>query len=179
MEMKTQVAQREKNMRTSAVVTAISLCFILAYIPSTAAAATAVVVSVDRPEGCLRIRGGPSTGAAVVGCADMGSIVRLTGAWTNNNWAEVSRPVRGWVWGPQIRTDSAPAVVERAVTDPAVAAYRRGRYPYRNYRRYRRGYRYPQARPYGVRVGPRGVAVRAPGVSVGVGRGGRVRIRRR
>jgi hypothetical protein len=73
-------------MRISAIVALIGLCMIVAYLPNTAAAATAVVVSVDHPEGCLRIRSAPSTSAAVVGCVERGSTLRLTGAWTRSNW---------------------------------------------------------------------------------------------
>ena len=166
-------------MRISAVVALIGLCMIMAYLPNTAAAKKAVVVSVDRPEGCLRIRSAPSTSAAVVGCAEKGSTLRLTGTWTRSNWAEVRRPVRGWVWGPQIRTRSARRSVVGSAYDTDTTVYRYGygtTYPYRRHWR-RRGPLPPPPVPYGVRVGPRGLGVAVPGVSVGVGRRGGVYFR--
>ena len=141
---------------------------------------SAVVVSIDRPENCLRVRSGPGTGYAIVGCAQMGERVRLTGAWSRNNWAEIDLPARGWVTGSQIRPTVA-AYVPGVVVPPPTVTYVEpapvvGGYvgtPYYPYRRYYRN------RVYGgpgvaVGVGPRGgVRVRAGGVAVGVGpRGG-------
>jgi hypothetical protein len=65
----------------------------------------AVVVSVDKPEMCLRIRSGPGTFYKPVGCAQKGDRLRLTGLGSENNWAEIDRPVNGWVSLPQISTN--------------------------------------------------------------------------
>ena len=67
-----------------------------------------VVISVDRPEMCLRIRSGPGLGFDKVGCAEMASKLELTGAWSSNNWAQVEAPVKGWVLASQINSDIAP-----------------------------------------------------------------------
>jgi uncharacterized protein YraI len=149
----------------------------------------AMVVSVDQPDNCLRIRSGPSSATTQVGCARQGSQLRLTGVWSENNWAEVRSPAQGWVYAAQIESslkppypDSTVVVRERTyVTPPVIYSeapvpvtryyatpgpyYYRGRYgPYYRYRGYRSG----------VYVGPRGgVAVNAGPVAVRVGpRGG-------
>jgi uncharacterized protein YraI len=157
------------------------------------------VVSVDGPEMCLRVRSGPGVSHPVVGCAAMGARLVLTGVWSNNNWAEINGPVRGWVSGSQIRmlvvaTTPPPAPVEYDVSVPSTyyygPAYVYGPYWNRYYRRhgpyYRRGYgpHYGNGRGYyrgpgvAVGVGPRGgVAVRAGGVGVRVGPRGGVGVR--
>ena len=81
---------------------------------ATAQEYAAVVVGVDSPEGCLRIRSGPSTATPIIGCSELGSKLRLTGIWSGR-WAEVSRPIRGWVYGPQIETDYVPPVAGSGV----------------------------------------------------------------
>jgi hypothetical protein len=78
---------------------------------------TAVVVGVDSPEGCLRIRTGPSTSAPIIGCAELGSRLRLTGVWSDR-WAEIARPIRGWVYGPQIQGPAVPPFVAGIVVTP-------------------------------------------------------------
>jgi len=141
--------------------------------------ASAVVVSIDRPENCLRVRSGPGTGYEIVGCVRMGERLRLTGVWSQNNWAEVDRPAKGWVTGSQIRPvvaayvpgiEALPPAVTYVEPAPVVRTYV-GR-PYYPYRRY--GYGVYGGPGVAVRVGPRGgVAVRAGGVGVRVGpRGG-------
>lgn len=158
------------------------------------------VVSVDAPDMCLRVRSGPGVSYPVVGCAAMGSRVVLTGVWSNNNWAEIENPLRGWVSGSQVRmvvlaAPPPPPVVEYNVSVPPVDTYYSGpAYVYgtswnRYYRRYapyyRRGYApyygggyYYRSPGVGVRVGPRGgVAVRAGGVGVRVGPRGGVGVR--
>lgn len=158
----------------------------------------ATVVSVDRPEMCLRVRSGPGTHFDVAGCARMGERLRLSGFWSNSNWAEIEGPVKGWVSADQIQTPlivaTAPAprrtiVRETVVPVPSVTyVYPQARPVY--YRSYRYGYGYPyyggRRYPYryggyrygspgvGVAVGPRGgVGVRVGGVGVAVGpRGG-------
>ena len=70
--------------------------------------ARAIVASVDYPEGCLRIRSGPSTSSPKVGCATLGSKLELTGIWSQNNWAQVAGPVPGWVTASQISSVIKP-----------------------------------------------------------------------
>jgi hypothetical protein len=149
----------------------------------------AVVISVDQPDNCLRIRSGPSSATAQVGCARGGAQLRLTGVWSENNWAEVRSPAQGWVYAAQIASalkppypDSTVIVRERTYVAPPLAYaetpvpvtryyatprpyyYRSGYGPYYRYRGYGSG----------VYVGPRGgVAVDAGPVAVRVGpRGG-------
>lgn len=160
---------------------------------------TAVVIGVDQPDDCLRVRSGPSSGYAVVGCVAPGQKLRLTGLWSENNWAQIDRPAMGWVYAPQISTSlvafrSPPIVYPSGPTvyvqPPEISVYgpgfsyvypRRGYYygPYRHhlYRGYSHRYRphpYQHYRGYrssgvAVGVGPRGVGVRAGGVGVHVG----------
>jgi uncharacterized protein YraI len=155
------------------------------------------VVSVDRPEMCLRIRNGPGLSYPVIGCAAMGSRVNLTGVWSNNHWAEINRPMRGWVSDSQIRIVVAgppPPVGYDVTIPPAAPCYYGPAYEYgpvwnRYYRRHRpcRGWR---RRPYnrggchyrghgvGVCVGPRGgFSLRLGGVGVRVGPRGGVGVR--
>jgi uncharacterized protein YraI len=180
--------------------TAALLLLALGFLPMPSIASetprTAWVVSVDRPENCLRVRGGPGTSYPIVGCVNWGQKLRLTGLWSGGKWTQIDRPAQGWLTASQITTsavayEDAPDVPPRAVTyveqtrvvptyvysDPVYVR------PYR-YPRYQRGYGY---RPYNyggpgvsVRVGPYGgVGVRAGGVAVGVGPRGRwgVRVR--
>jgi uncharacterized protein YgiM (DUF1202 family) len=148
------------------------------------------VVAVDQPENCLRIRNGPGTNFDMVGCAERGTRLRLTGNRSANNWAEIDRPVRGWVWGPQISGTkvvyrSSGPVVTYVEPAPAVSTYvydgpYLGSYPYYRsyrYRPYRSGFYYGGP-GVAVGVGPRGgVAVRAGGVGVRVGPRGGVGVR--
>lgn len=66
----------------------------------------ATVIGVDQPENCLRIRSGPGTSYDVIGCANMGDQLNITGVWTSNDWAQLAD--NGWVYGPQIETDLRP-----------------------------------------------------------------------
>jgi hypothetical protein len=66
----------------------------------------ATVVGVDQPENCLRIRTGPGSYYDVIGCANMGDQLNITGVWTSNDWAQTAD--NGWVYGPQIQTDLRP-----------------------------------------------------------------------
>lgn len=66
----------------------------------------ATVIGVDQPENCLRIRSGPGTSYDVIGCANMGDQLNITGVWTSNDWAQLAN--NGWVYGPQIYTDLRP-----------------------------------------------------------------------
>jgi uncharacterized protein YraI len=163
------------------------------------------VVSVDAPEMCLRIRSGPGVSYPLVGCVAMGEKVILTGVWSNNNWAEINSPMRGWVSGSQVRMlvvatapppPPAPVVEYDVSVPPPVDTYYYGpAYVYgapywgRYYRRYGPyhpwgpkpyyyGKGYYRSRGVGVAVGPRGgVAVRAGGVGVRVGPRGGVGVR--
>jgi len=66
----------------------------------------AVVIGVDQPDNCLRIRSGPGGSYEVIGCAEMGQQLQITGVWTSNDWAQLAD--NGWVYGPQIQTDLRP-----------------------------------------------------------------------
>ncbi len=66
----------------------------------------ATVVGVDQPENCLRIRSGPGLYYDVIGCANMGEQLNITGVWTSNDWAQLADNT--WVYGPQIQTDLRP-----------------------------------------------------------------------
>jgi hypothetical protein len=79
-----------------------------------AKAGTGEVISVDRPEGCLRIREAPNTHSKIVGCVDMGEELELTGLWTEDNWARVSGPAKGWVWAKQIKSAMAPGAAAKS-----------------------------------------------------------------
>ncbi len=66
----------------------------------------AKVIGVDQPDNCLRIRSGPGNHYDVIGCANMGDELKITGVWTSNDWAQLVD--NGWVHGPQISTDLRP-----------------------------------------------------------------------
>lgn len=66
----------------------------------------ATVMGVDQPDNCLRIRGGPGNSYDIIGCANMGQQLNITGIWTSNDWAQLAD--NGWVYGPQIQTDLRP-----------------------------------------------------------------------
>ena len=68
----------------------------------------AEVTSVDKPVGCLNIRGGPASSYPRVGCAGLGEQLVLTGVWSENNWAEVAEPVGAWVFAGQIQSALQP-----------------------------------------------------------------------
>ena len=76
---------------------------------------TATVIGVDEPEKCLRIRSGPGKSYEIIGCAKAGDRLDITGVWTSNNWAQLAN--KGWVFGPQIKTDSRPP--KEAYSQPA------------------------------------------------------------
>ena len=72
-------------------------------------AKTAVVTGVDRPDLCLRIRSGPGTTYNIIGCVELGQILTITGLVSpNQNWAQIVKPVSGWVYTPQIESDYLP-----------------------------------------------------------------------
>jgi hypothetical protein len=67
----------------------------------------AVVVSVDRPENCLRVRSGPSKNREVVGCLTSGQTLHLTGVFSKDGrWAQTDDNT--WVYFRQVRSDLAP-----------------------------------------------------------------------
>ncbi len=66
----------------------------------------ATVIAVDQPDNCLRIRSGPGDQYDVIGCANMGDQLKITGVWTSNDWAQLAD--NGWVYGPEISTDLRP-----------------------------------------------------------------------
>ena len=66
----------------------------------------AKVIGVDQPDNCLRIRSGPGNQYDVIGCANMGDELKITGVWTSNDWAQLAE--NGWVYGTQISTDLQP-----------------------------------------------------------------------
>jgi uncharacterized protein YraI len=66
-----------------------------------------VVVSVDQPENCLRIRGGPGSNFPMIGCATRGQKLQLTGVFSSDGrWAQLQN--KGWVYLSQIQTDLVP-----------------------------------------------------------------------
>jgi uncharacterized protein YraI len=154
----------------------------------------AVVSVVDGPEMCLRVRSGPGVGYDILGCAQMGERLRLTGFWSSNDWAEIEGPVRGWVSAAQIRINlvsarcAAPAPVTTVVREtvaPITYAYPVQRaYPvysdYPSSRSYS-SYQYPyQRRHHSYRLYPQeygGFRYRSPGVGVAVGPRGGVGVR--
>ncbi len=154
------------------------------------------VTAVDYPEGCLRVRSGPASSYAKVGCLTHGQRLVLNGIWTANNWAQVVEPVQGWVSANQISSPIKPVADAVKVAAPVeVSPSRVVRRPYvvreevypsvSGYSGFgpRYGSRFGYAplgidsfsyrdRNVAVGVGPGGVRVRAPGVGVGVGDGG-------
>lgn len=82
------------------------------------------VTRVDQPELCLRIRSGPATSYDKVGCAELGRQLELTGLWSRNNWAQLSKPVSGWVTASQIASDLKPtsAVSETRVSEEPISS---------------------------------------------------------
>lgn len=70
-------------------------------------AGEAVVVRVDRPDNCLRIRSEASASADVIGCASSGEKLRLTGVFSRDGrWAQLDN--NGWVFFDQLQTDVRP-----------------------------------------------------------------------
>lgn len=61
------------------------------------------VVAVDEAEQCLAIRKGPSDSYQKVGCASLGEKLRLSGVWSENNFARLESG--DWVEASKISTD--------------------------------------------------------------------------
>ncbi len=67
----------------------------------------ATVQSIDQPEGCLRLRKGPSSSTEQVGCAQKGERLQLTGQWSRDGrWLELADG--GWVFAGQVQSDLKP-----------------------------------------------------------------------
>jgi len=82
----------------------------------------ALVVDVDNPEQCLRVRNGPGTGQEKIGCLPRGARIKLTGT-VQNNWAQIFEPMAGWVTVRQIQ---APGLFPATPATSGVAKERRG-----------------------------------------------------
>ena len=100
------------NMRKNFLITLAAIALAI-YIPSQSLAdspqpvgGVATVVGVDQPDNCLRIRSGPGNSYDVVGCANLGDQLNITGVWTSNDWAQLVD--NGWVYGEEIQTDLRP-----------------------------------------------------------------------
>jgi hypothetical protein len=61
------------------------------------------VVAVDEPEHCLAIRKGPGSSYEKVACAALGQKLRLSGVWSENNFARIESG--DWVDASKISTD--------------------------------------------------------------------------
>lgn len=75
------------------------------------------VVDVDKPEECLRVREAPNTYSRIIGCAELGEKLQLTGLWTEDNWARVKAPADGWVYAKQIASAMKPGQEQTYVAD--------------------------------------------------------------
>lgn len=75
--------------------------------PAAAGGVEALVIGVDRPENCLRIRSGPAGSTQVTGCVAKGDKLVLTGVFSNDKrWAQLDNG--GWVFISQIKSDILP-----------------------------------------------------------------------
>jgi hypothetical protein len=81
--------------------------------------AEAIVIGVDQPDSCLRIRRGPSPNYEQIGCARLGDKLNLTGVFsTDNRWAQLDN--NGWVFACQIKTDFRPPGPQAFCGGPSV-----------------------------------------------------------
>jgi Bacterial SH3 domain len=62
----------------------------------------ALVIGVDNPEQCLRVRNGPGTNYEKIGCLPKGGKLKLTGT-VQKEWVQIVEPMAGWVTSQQIR----------------------------------------------------------------------------
>ena len=46
---------------------------------------------------CVKVRSGPADRFKTVGCLPVGKRLTLTGVWSENNWAQIRWPIRGWL----------------------------------------------------------------------------------
>ena len=125
----------------------------------------AVVLRVDQPDNCLRVRSEPTSSANQIACIAAGDRVRLTGVFSpDGRWAQLDN--NGWVFFSQLQTDvSPPESMDRSWKQPAGAgdggkgkgAHRGGSYCYYGggyggyyYPSYFSGLHYSYPRHYGV-----------------------------
>ncbi|MEW6533205.1 MAG: SH3 domain-containing protein [Thermodesulfobacteriota bacterium] len=72
---------------------------------------TAIVLSVDMPENCLRVRSGPSASSDIITCVPQGQTLNLVGVFSEDGrWAQLDN--NGWVFFSQLRTDVRPSGAE-------------------------------------------------------------------
>ncbi len=62
----------------------------------------ALVIGVDNPEQCLRVRNGPGTNYEKIGCLPKGGKLKLTGT-VQKEWVQIVEPMAGWVTAQQIQ----------------------------------------------------------------------------
>jgi hypothetical protein len=83
----------------------------------------AVVVRVDRPDNCLRIRGDASASSEQIACVAEGERLNLTGVFSSDGrWAQLDN--NGWVFFGQLETDVRPPQAiasERSWEKPSAA----------------------------------------------------------
>lgn len=66
-----------------------------------------IVIGIDLPENCLRLREGPTTASRQVGCANMGDRLPLSGQFSRDNrWAQLTDT--SWAFVCQIKTNLKP-----------------------------------------------------------------------
>jgi hypothetical protein len=88
------------------------------HVPGQAAGGEAVVVRIDRPENCLRIRSGASSSSEIMDCVAEGQTLHLTGVFSEDGrWAQLDN--NGWVSFDQIRTDVKPSWEQTAAAGKA------------------------------------------------------------
>ncbi|MEW6112180.1 MAG: hypothetical protein AB1664_08630 [Thermodesulfobacteriota bacterium] len=72
---------------------------------------TAIVLRVDMPENCLRVRSGPSAASDIITCVPQGQTLNLVGVFSEDGrWAQLDN--NGWVFFSQLRTDVKPSGAE-------------------------------------------------------------------
>jgi hypothetical protein len=72
---------------------------------------TAVVIGVDMPENCLRVRSGPSASSDIITCVPQGQTLNLVGVFSDDGrWAQLDN--NGWVFFSRLRTDVRPSGAE-------------------------------------------------------------------
>lgn len=65
-------------------------------------------VSVADTRDCTTVRSGPSERFKSVGCLPVGKELTLTGIWSENNWAQIQWPIRGWLPAQTVSTRFKP-----------------------------------------------------------------------
>jgi len=100
-----------------------------------ATAGVAVVVGVDRPDNCLRIRSGPGASHDIIACVPAGESLNLTGVFSQDGrWAQLD--TNGWVFFGQLKSDVMPpqaATAGRSFDRPAGAGAGSGKKGYHYY----------------------------------------------